>query len=285
VAFAPERIDPGNPRYTVRTTPKLVGGTSAMATRLACRLYEGCIDQVVPVRTPEVAEMAKLLENTFRFINISFINELALLCDRLGINVWEVIEAAKTKPFAFLPHYPSPGVGGHCIPVVPQYLAAAARAQGLSAELIQAATHVNAAMPRLVVDKLEQALDARGRSLLGASILGVGVTYKPDVADIRESAALRVLDEALARGASVAYHDPLIPRLRLAGETLTSVPLAPTSLARTDAVLLLTPHRGLDYPLVLAHAPLVLDTHSGLQPRAGANVVNIWLPSPQPVLA
>ena len=150
LVFAPERIDPGNIRYTVKNTPKLVGGATPESTRLGCVLYQACIDEVVPVSSPEIAELAKLVENTFRFINISFINEMALLCDRLGVNVWEVIEAAKTKPFAFMPHYPSPGVGGHCIPIVPQYLQAAAREHGLVGELIPAANRINEAMPKLV---------------------------------------------------------------------------------------------------------------------------------------
>src|SRR5260370_7004318 len=164
LVFAPERIDPGNTRYTVKNTPKIVGGATPESTRLGCLLYEACIDEVVPVSSPEIAELAKLVENTFRFINISFINEMALLCDRLGVNVWEVIEAAKTKPFAFMPHYPSPGVGGHCIPVVPQYLQAAAREHGLLSELIPAANRINEAMPKLIVNKLEPALEDRFRN-------------------------------------------------------------------------------------------------------------------------
>ena len=201
--FAPERIDPGNTRFTVKNTPKLVGGSDARSdTRSAVLLYEACIDEVVPVSSPEIAELAKLVENTFRFINISFINEMALLCDRLGVNVWEVIEAAKTKPFAFMPHYPSPGVGGHCIPVVPQYLQAAAHEHGLLSELIPAANRINDAMPKLVVDKLERALEERiGKSLVDASVLLVGITYKPDIADMRESAALRVLRRGARRAA------------------------------------------------------------------------------------
>src|SRR5205085_6399967 len=202
LVFAPERIDPGNTRFTVKNTPKIVGGVGPASTRLGCALYEACIDEVVPVSSPEIAELAKLVENTFRFINISFINEMALLCDRLGVNVWEVIEAAKSKPFAFMAHYPSPGVGGHCIPVVPQYLQAAAREHGLLSELIPAANRINDAMPRLVVDKLEQALGERGgKALVGANVLLIGVTYKPDIADVRESAALRVLEVAVGRGA------------------------------------------------------------------------------------
>src|SRR5262249_23870172 len=276
LAVATEPIDPGNQRFTVKNTPKLVGRLTPESTRLAALMYEACIDEVVLVSSPEVAEMSKLVENTFRFINISFINEMALLCDRLGVNVWEVIEAARTKPFAFMPHYPSPGVGGHCIPVVPQSLDAAARELGLSSELIPAANRINDAMPRLIVDKLEQAL---GKSLLGASVLLVGITYKPDIADIRESAAVRVLTETLARGAQVTYHDPLWPNLQLDGETLSSVVLDPAAVAAADAVVLLTPHTSIDYPSVVRVARLVIDTHSGLLPREAPNVLNVWVPT------
>jgi UDP-N-acetyl-D-glucosamine dehydrogenase len=288
LVFSPERIDPGNTRYTVKNTPKLVGGATPESTRLGCLLYEACIEEIVPVSSPEIAELAKLVENTFRFINISFINEMALLCDRLGVNVWEVIEAAKTKPFAFMAHYPSPGVGGHCIPVVPQYLQAAASEQGLLGELIPAANRINNAMPKLVVDKLERALEQRGTRLVDASILVVGVTYKPDIADIRESAALRVLEETLARGARVAYHDPLMPTLTLAGESVDSVDLDPSGLASLDAVVLLTPHTSIDYDRIIRAVRLVIDTHSGLQPREAPNVFNIWVPEaavPTPVLS
>jgi len=279
LVFAPERIDPGNTRYTVKNTPKIVGGRTPEATRLGCLLYSACIDEVVPVNSPEIAELAKLVENTFRFINISFINEMALLCDRLGVNVWEVIEAAKTKPFAFMAHYPSPGVGGHCIPVVPQYLQAAALDHGLASELIPAANRINNAMPKLVVDKLETALEERGKRLVDASILVVGVTYKPDIADIRESAALRVLEETLARGGRVAYHDPHVPTLTLAGKTVASVELDAADIGALDAVVLLTPHTSIDYVRVIRAARLVIDTHSGLQPREAPNVVNIWVPA------
>ena len=279
LVFAPERIDPGNTRYTVKNTPKLVGGATPESTRLGCVLYEACIDEVVPVSSPEIAELAKLVENTFRFINISFINEMALLCDRLGVNVWEVIEAAKTKPFAFMPHYPSPGVGGHCIPVVPQYLQAAAREQGLLGELIPAANRINEAMPKLVVDKLDRALRERlGKRLFNANILLVGVTYKPDIADIRESAALRVFQEAFARGARVAYHDPFMPAVVLGDEVVRSVELNPLDLELVDAVVLLTPHTSIDYDSIIRASRLVIDTHSGLQPREAPNVVNIWVP-------
>jgi len=278
--FAPERIDPGNARFNVKNTPKLVGGTTPEATRAGCELYRACIDEVVPVSSPEVAELAKLVENTFRFINISFINEMALLCDRLGVNVWEVIEAAKTKPFAFMPHYPSPGVGGHCIPVVPQYLQAAAHEQGLISELIPAANRINEAMPKLIVNKLERALQQRlGKSLINARVLLVGITYKPDIADVRESAALRVFETAFSRGARVSYHDPFMPTVRVRdGEVAASVELDQEVLSSADAVVLLTPHTAIDYDRIIASARLVLDSHSGLQPREAPNVVNVWLP-------
>ncbi|HET6315292.1 MAG TPA: nucleotide sugar dehydrogenase, partial [Chloroflexota bacterium] len=258
-----------------KNTPKLVGGITPESTRLAAVLYESCIDEVVLVSSPEIAELAKLVENTFRFINISFINEMALLCDRLGVNVWEVIEAAKTKPFAFLPHYPSPGVGGHCIPVVPQYLDAAAREAGVQSELIPAANRINEAMPRLVVDKLQ---DALGAVLSTSRVLFVGVTYKPDIADIRQSAAVRVLEEAIRRGATVAYHDPLWPALEVDGHVLESMELDPSGLSAFDAVVLLTPHTSIDYASIVRAAPLVIDTHSGLRPREAPNVVNVWVP-------
>jgi UDP-N-acetyl-D-glucosamine dehydrogenase len=234
----------------------------------------------VPVNSPEIAELAKLVENTFRFINISFINEMALLCDRLGVNVWEVIEAAKTKPFAFMPHYPSPGVGGHCIPVVPQYLQAAAHEQGLISELIPAANRINEAMPKLIVDKIERALRQRlGKPLINARIVLVGITYKPDIADVRESAALRVFETAFARGARVSFHDPFMPTVRLGtSEVATSIDLDQEVLASADAVVLLTPHTNVDYDRIIRAARLVVDTHSGLQPREAPNVVNVWLP-------
>jgi UDP-N-acetyl-D-glucosamine dehydrogenase len=280
VVFAPERIDPGNARFNVKNTPKLVGGTTPEATRAGCELYRACIDEVVPVNSPEIAELAKLVENTFRFINISFINEMALLCDRLGVNVWEVIEAAKTKPFAFMPHYPSPGVGGHCIPVVPQYLQAAAQEQGLISELIPAANRINEAMPKLIVDKIERALRHRlGKPLVNADIVLVGITYKPDIADVRESAALRVFETAFARGARVSFHDPFMPTVRLATSVVvTSIDLDHEVLASADAVVLLTPHTNVDYDRIIRAARLVVDTHSGLQPREAPNVVNVWLP-------
>ncbi len=282
VVFAPERIDPGNARFNVKNTPKLVGGTTPEATRAGCELYRACIDEVIPVSSPEIAELAKLVENTFRFINISFINEMALLCDRLGVNVWEVIEAAKSKPFAFMAHYPGPGVGGHCIPVVPQYLQAAAHEHGLVSELIPAANRVNEAMPKLIVNKVERALQQRlGKSLINARVVLIGITYKPDIADVRESAALRVFESAYAAGARVSYHDPMMPSVRINnGEIVSSTELNDEVLSNADVVVLLTPHTSIDYDRIIATSRLVVDTHSGLQPRESPNVVNVWLPEP-----
>jgi UDP-N-acetyl-D-glucosamine dehydrogenase len=276
LAYAPERIDPGNPRYGVRNTPRLVGGVSAESTRLACVLFESCVDRVVAVSSPEVAELAKLVENTFRFVNISFANEVALLCDRLQVNVWEVIEAAASKPFAFMAHQPSAGIGGDCIPVVPHFLDAAARDVGLDLHLVQASARIDEAMPRLIVDKLDSALAARGTPLRGARVLGVGVTYKPDVAGLSHSAAVRVLHEAQARGARITYHDPFAPTIALNGETLRSATLTATTIAAADAVLLLTAHRALPLELIEREARLVVDTRSGLTARTAPNVVNVW---------
>ena len=226
--------------------------------------------------------MAKLVENTFRFINISFVNEMALLCDKLGVNVWEVIEAARSKPFAFMPHFPSAGVGGDCIPVVPLYLDASARDHGMRAELIQAAEHINDAMPILMVDKLAQALSERGKALDDSTVLLVGVTYKPDIADLRESAALRVFAEAERRGAVVHYHDPLIPTLLMGNRQVSSTALTPDMVRAMDAVVLLTGHKDLDYPMMLQESHLIIDTGSGLNPRVGPNVVNVWVPAGGP---
>src|SRR5579859_668290 len=278
LAFTPERVDPGNSHFSVRNTPKIVGGICAESTRLASIFFDGVVQQVHAVSSAEAAEMTKLVENTFRYVNISFVNEMALLCDRIGLNVWEVIRAAATKPFGFMAHYPGPGVGGDCIPVVPQFLRTTAAAHGLETKFIGCANHVNDHMPRFVVDKLESALLGTGLPLTGARVLAVGVTYKADFADTRESAAIRVLQEALRRGAELSFHDPLVPSLCLDGQTLASVNLD-DELVNADAVLLLTPHSIIDYDRVVAEARLVVDTHSGIQPRRAPNVYNVWVPA------
>jgi UDP-N-acetyl-D-glucosamine dehydrogenase len=273
LAFAPERIDPGNQTFGVRNTPKLVGGVTPACTEVAAQFYAHFIDVVERVDSPEVAELAKLVENTFRFINISFANELALLCDRMDVSVWEVIRAASTKPFAFMPHYPGPGVGGHCIPVVPFYLQAAAEELGLAASLIESAGRVNDAMPAFVVDKAERLLAQRGTDPSSAKYLLLGVTYKPDVRDLRESPALAVLRTLQDRGRDVRFHDPLVNRVLVEGQAVNSVALTADELQRADCVLLLTGHASLDHDLLLANARLLLDTRNILAGRDGDNLV------------
>jgi UDP-N-acetyl-D-glucosamine dehydrogenase len=271
VVFAPERIDPGNEKFNVKNTPKLIGGITPDCTALAARLYSYIVDSIEPVSSPEVAELSKLVENTFRFINISFVNELAMLCDRMGVNVWEVVDAAATKPFAFMKHTPGPGVGGHCIPIVPFYLQSVARDFGLEDGLIKVAGDVNDRMPAFVVDKLARLL-GDGCPIAGARVLCLGVTYKSDVADMRESAALNVMNELIARGAEVRYHDPLIETVTVSGHQFDSVALTADEIKSAAAVILLTGHRDVDYDLLLSNASLLLDTQNKLKDR-GENVV------------
>jgi UDP-N-acetyl-D-glucosamine dehydrogenase len=273
LAFCPERIDPGNPTWHVENTPKLVGGVTPACTALAAALYAPICQQVFECSSPEVAEFSKLVENTYRFINISFVNEVAVLCDRLGVSIWEVIEAAATKPFAFQPHYPSAGVGGHCIPVVPFQLEALAKEHGLVAELVEVAGRINSEQPRFVVHKLGRLLGTRGLALRRAKVLCLGVTYKPNVADLRESAALKVLEELHWQGADARYWDPYFPEVRVGSASLRSIALDEAALAWADAVVLLVPHRGPDYAWLVERAPLVLDTVNALASHRAPTVV------------
>ncbi|MBA2447204.1 MAG: nucleotide sugar dehydrogenase [Chloroflexi bacterium] len=273
LVFAPERIDPGNTRYTVRNTPKLIGGITPRCTALAQALYRAFVEELAPVSSPEVAEMSKLVENTFRFINISFANELARVCDRMGISAWEVIDAAATKPFAFLPHYPGAGVGGHCIPIVPFYLQAVAERYGLAAELIEASGRINDGMPRFVVEKMDRLLAERGLDPAEARVLLLGVTYKGDVADLRESPALQVLERLLVENRRVTYHDPLIEEVEVGARVVRSTPLDAQGLGAVDCVVLLAPHRSVDYDLLVEQAPLILDTCNWLKRPDAENVV------------
>jgi UDP-N-acetyl-D-glucosamine dehydrogenase len=272
LVFAPERIDPGNTRYTVSNTPKLLGGVTPRCTAVAGELYKWFVDELVPVSSPEVAEMSKLVENTFRFINISFMNEMAQLCDRMGISVWEVVDAAATKPFAFMPHYPGAGVGGHCIPVVPFYLEAVAQRHGMVAALIEVAGQINDQMPTFVIEKMDRLLAERGADPAGARVLLLGVTYKRDVADLRESSAFEVLRRLRAAGRDVAFHDPLIDRLDVDGVVIRSTPLSTAEVRAADCVVVLAAHSTIDYELVLEHAALVLDTSNALKRSENAKV-------------
>jgi UDP-N-acetyl-D-glucosamine dehydrogenase len=266
LGYAPERVDPGNETWSIRTTPKLVAGVTEECLRRTQALYAQIVDTVVPVSSPTVAETAKLHENTFRAVNIALANELALMCDRLGISVWEVIDAAGTKPFAFLPHYPGPGLGGDCIPVVPHFLAWRLREYGYSARLIDAAHEVNASMPQYVVQKVADALNESGQPIKGSRILLLGVAYKPDVHDTRESPSLEVLRQLIMRGGEVSYCDPWVSQLELDEHIHESVPWDTEVVAAADCVVMLTPHREfLEQPL-WDHARLIVDTRNVAPP-------------------
>ncbi len=263
VAFSPERVDPANQTYDPTNTPKVVGGATETCTEVACVYYRELVDTVVPVSSPSTAEMVKLLENTFRAVNIALVNEIAQVCHALDIDVWEVIDAAATKPFGFMPHYPGAGVGGDCIPADPHYLAWKARMRGVPCELTELAQKINREMPGYVVNRVAEAL---GRPLDGASILLVGVAYKPDVQDMRESPAWEVAKRLHGNKAHVAYHDPYIPEARLNGFVLKSEALSPKVLREADCVLVLTPHGGIDYDMIRTHARLAVDTKNVLAP-------------------
>jgi UDP-N-acetyl-D-glucosamine dehydrogenase len=273
LAFSPERVDPGRTDFTTKTTPKVVGGLSPACTQRALEVYGKAIDHLVAVSTPEVAEMTKLLENIFRSVNIALVNELAMLCDRMGVDVWEVVEAAATKPFGFMKFQPGPGLGGHCIPVDPFYLSWKAREFDFWTEFIELAGKVNENMPYFCVEKLHFALNSRGRSLNGAKVLIVGVAYKADIDDLRESPALKVIRQLQTHGADVAYHDPFVPTLDEYG--LASVGLTDgRPLADYDAVAIVTAHTGLDYRAIVEQAPLVVDFRNATAGLPGAG--NVW---------
>jgi len=262
LAYSPERVDPGNREYQVGNTPKLVGGATPQCTALAAALYEKAVIKVVPVSSPRVAEMAKLLENIFRNVNIALVNELAMLCDRMGINVWEVVEAAATKPFGFMSFQPGPGVGGHCIPVDPVYLAWKAKEYDFYTNFIMRAAEVNANMPYFVVQKLLRLLASKGSRVLGARVLVLGVTFKRNVADIRNSPALKILELLQDHGIEAAYHDPLISRLDLRGSSIGSMPLTAEVLQGAECAVLHTDHACFDYDWIVEHARLVFDTRN-----------------------
>jgi len=259
LAFSPERIDPGNPQFGVKDIPKLVGGVTPACTRLAACLYRQVVALVHELSGPKVAELAKLYENTFRSVNIALANEMALVCHHLGTDVWEVIDAAATKPFGFMPFYPGPGIGGHCIPIDPFYLSWKARLNGYDPKFIGLADEINGAMPRHAVGLVADALNERGKAVKGARILVLGVAYKKGVGDVRESPAVEVIEGLLRKGASVAYADPFVPALAVGDVTLTAVSVTACRLQSTDAVVIATDHRQFDYEAVIRHSALVLD--------------------------
>ncbi|MFC1491178.1 nucleotide sugar dehydrogenase [Nitrospinota bacterium] len=265
LAFSPERIDPGNPRFNTRNIPKVVGGVTKECAECASALYENCVDKIVAVSSPRVAEMVKLLENTFRSVNVGLVNELAKMCHDLNVDIWEVIEAAETKPFGFMPFYPGPGLGGHCIPVDPIYLSWKARQMGFEARFIDLANQVNSSMPQFVVDLIVKALGDRGKALNGARIFLLGVTYKADVNDIRESPALDIWQLLNNRGAQVYYHDPYVDSLEFGGAEHSSRPLSPDTLREMDCSVLLANHKSLDFDLIREHSPCTVDTRNALK--------------------
>jgi nucleotide sugar dehydrogenase len=262
LAFSPERVDPGNKRYTTRNTNKVVGANGRTSRDVALAFYRQTIQEVVPVSSTQAAEMVKVFENTFRAVNIALVNELAMLCDRMGLDVWEILDAAGTKPFGIMPFYPGPGVGGHCIPLDPHYLEWKAREFNFNTRFIALAGEINRRMPEYVLEKAIRILGDRGLGLRGARVLALGVAYKKDVDDARESPAGEVLKLLARRGARVEYHDPLVPRFREPGLDLASVPLAPGTLRGADLVIILTDHSAVDYGLVAEHARLLLDTRN-----------------------
>lgn len=266
LAFSPEREDPGRTNYTTKTIPKVVGGISEISGKLAASVYELALDKAVLVSKAEVAEACKIVENVYRCINIALVNELKILFDKMDINVWEVINAAKTKPFGFQAFYPGPGLGGHCIPIDPFYLSWKAREFGMSTRFIELAGEINTAMPEYVVDKVMHALNDHGKPLKGSKVLVLGLAYKKDVDDVRESPSVELIELLNHRGAKVDYHDPHIPAAKEMREYnithMKSIPLTPTNLKKYDCVLIATDHSTVDYDLVCKHAPLVVDTRN-----------------------
>ena len=276
LAFSPERVDPGNKTYSTRNIPKVVGGVNDASTRIAAALYGQVIERVHPVSSTKAAEMVKLLENTFRSVNIGLINEFALICERMGVDVWEVIEAAATKPFGFMPFFPGPGLGGHCLPIDPIYLSWKAKLLDVEACFIDLAAKINASMPRHVVGLVAEALNDASKPVRGSRILVLGVAYKRDVSDTRESPALDIIKLLLARGAIVTYSDPHVPELRYNGLAFTTMELTAETLAAADCVVIVAHHTAFDYQAVVDHARLVVDTRNATRDRAGrARVVKL----------
>lgn len=266
LAFSPERVDPGNPKWHTRNTPKVVGGLTPECQRVVLALYQPVFDTLVPVSSPEAAELIKLLENTFRSVNIGLANEMAIVCDKLGVDVWEVIDAAATKPFGFMKFTPGPGLGGHCIPIDPHYLAWKMRGLNYKTRFIEVASDVNAEMPIFWTRKVAERLNEAGKAVRGAKILVLGVAYKKDIGDVRESPAIDVIRLLKGQGADVAYHDSHVACLREDGATLESVPLTDDTLRAADCVVIVTDHSDVDYALVAKAARQIVDTRHVLTP-------------------
>jgi UDP-N-acetyl-D-glucosamine dehydrogenase len=274
LCFSPERVDPGNPKYQTRNIPKVVGGITPACTEMGVRFYAQALEHVVPVSSTQVAEMVKLLENTFRMINIGLVNELAIMCDRMDINVWEVIDAAATKPFGFMPFYPGPGLGGHCIPVDPFYLSWKTRQAGIEARFIELAGYINGQMPLFVVEKVQNALNDRGKAVKGSRIHILGVAYKRDIDDVRESPALDVIHLLQRRGAIVTFSDPYVPSIRIDGQLMISTD-ADNAVSGADCTVIITDHQNVDYALIVERAKLVVDTRNALRGLTSEKVIRL----------
>lgn len=277
IAFSPERIDPGNETYGVRNIPKVVGGVTPACTEVTMALYGSAVDEVVPVSSTQAAEVVKLLENTFRAVNIGLVNEMAIICDKLGIDVWEVISAAASKPFGFMPFYPGPGLGGHCIPIDPLYLSWKLKSLNYTARFIELASEINASMPYYVTDKVTDALNDEGKAVRGSKIIVMGVAYKRDIDDVRESPALDIIHLLEEKGGSVSYHDPHVESIRVdGGRVMKSTALSAKWLNSADCVVLVTDHTGFDYQWLLDNSRLVIDTRNATKGLSGqARVVGL----------
>ena len=272
--FSPERVDPGNAQYQTANIPKVVGGMTPECTRLGALFYAQALENVVPVSSTRVAEMVKLLENTFRMINIGLVNEMALMCDRMGINVWEVIDAAATKPFGFMPFYPGPGLGGHCIPIDPFYLSWKTKQAGIEARFIELAGYINGQMPHFVVDKIQNALNDHSKPLKGSHVHVLGVAYKRDIDDVRESPALDIILLLERRGSRVTYSDPFVAKIQLDDcELAAQDPL--TMAGQADCVVVVTDHSGFDYAAIVQRAKLIVDTRNALKNYPSPKVVRL----------
>ncbi len=274
LCFSPERVDPGNPQYQTANIPKVVGGITPACTKLGALFYAQALEKVVPVSSTSVAEMVKLLENTFRMINIGLVNEMALMCDRMGINVWEVIDAAATKPFGFMPFYPGPGLGGHCIPIDPFYLSWKTKQAGIEARFIELAGYINGQMPHFVVDKIQGALNDHSKPLKGSHVHVLGAAYKRNIDDVRESPALDIILLLERRGSRVTYSDPFVARLALDDHELTAQdPVAMA--AQADCVVVVTDHSGVDYAAIVDRAKLIVDTRNALKNHPSPKIVRL----------
>jgi UDP-N-acetyl-D-glucosamine dehydrogenase len=274
LCFSPERVDPGNAQYQTANIPKVVGGITEACTRLGALFYAQALETVVPVSSTSVAEMVKLLENTFRMINIGLVNEMALMCDRMGINVWEVIDAAATKPFGFMPFYPGPGLGGHCIPIDPFYLSWKTKQAGIEARFIELAGYINGQMPHFVVDKIQSALNEHSKPLKGSHVHILGAAYKRNIDDVRESPALDIILLLERRGSRVTYSDPFVSTLRLDDHELTAQD--PTAMAaEADCVVVVTDHSGVDYAGIVERAKLIVDTRNALKNHPSPKIVRL----------